>query len=360
MVNLIFKPAILALLTKCNKISYPTKITCQIYGNLAIIFLLKYSIFMVFSQNHKTLGIDRINKDMLRIALFLLTNLAVIIVASITLSLLGVGSYLQEGGTGLDLGNLLAFAAVFGFSGAIISLLISKPMAKWSTKAKVITEPRNEQEQWLFNTVDDLAKKASIGTPEIAIFPSNTPNAFATGCNKNKALVAVSQGLLQQMSRNEVRAVIGHEIGHVANGDMITLSLIQGVINTFVIFFARVAAYFVNKVILKNNESTGPGFYITAIIFDIVFGILASVIVMWFSRRREFRADEAGANLTSPQDMISALKSLQRVYEQPTNLPETVAAFGISGEGKQAKWSNLLRSHPPLEDRIKHLEQGQY
>jgi heat shock protein HtpX len=289
---------------------------------------------------------------MMRIVLFLLTNLAVIAVASITLSLLGVGSYLEQGNN-LNLNNLLAFCLVFGMAGSFVSLLISKWMAKRSMGVQIIEQPQNASEQWLYSTVKELADKAGIGMPEVGIFHSDAPNAFATGWNKNNALVAVSTGLLQRMNKDEVAAVLGHEIGHVANGDMVTLALIQGVVNAFVMFFARIIGNFVDKAVFKNEHGPGIAFYITTFIAEIVLGILASTIVAWFSRRREFRADEAGAALTSNAAMASALMRLKETYDQPSELSGELVAFGIRGEGKL---SALFSSHPPLDDRIAALQ----
>lgn len=291
---------------------------------------------------------------MTRILLFLATNLAVIFVASITLSLLGVGNIHVAGGQ-LDLGNLLAFCLVFGMAGSFVSLLISKWMAKRSMGVQIIDSPQSEGEQWLLQTVKELSDKAGIGMPEVGIFSSPMPNAFATGWNRNKALVAVSTGLLHRMNRDQVKAVLGHEIGHVANGDMVTLALIQGVVNAFVMFFARIVGNFVDRAVFKN-ESDGPGFgyYIATIVAEIVFGILASTIVAWFSRRREFRADQAGAELVSPAAMISALAALQQTYEEPSELTGELVAFGIRGSGK---FSALFASHPPLDVRIESLRQ---
>lgn len=289
----------------------------------------------------------------MRIVLFLLTNLAVVLVASVTLQLLGFNGIQTSGGT-LDLQALLIFCAIIGFAGSFISLLLSKTMAKHGTGAQVIDTPRNETERWLLATVERQAKAAGIGMPEVAIFPSNQPNAFATGANRNNALVAVSTGLLEHMNRNEVEAVLGHEIGHVANGDMVTLTLIQGVVNTFVMFFARIVGHFVDRVVLKNEEGHGIGFFITTIVAEIVFGIVASMIVAWFSRRREFRADVAGANLSSRQAMISALDRLRIASGQPSQLPDSMTAFGISG-GLQQGLRALFSSHPPLEVRIQAL-----
>jgi heat shock protein HtpX len=289
---------------------------------------------------------------MMRIVLFLLTNLAVIAVASITLSLLGVGSYLEQGNN-LNLTNLLAFCLVFGMAGSFVSLLISKWMAKRSMGVQVIEQPQNASEQWLYSTVQELAEKAGIGMPEVGIFNSAAPNAFATGWNKNSALVAVSTGLLQRMNKDEVKAVLGHEIGHVANGDMVTLALIQGVVNAFVMFFARIIGNFVDKAVFKNENGPGIAFYITTFVAEMVLGILASTIVAWFSRRREFRADEAGAALTSNAAMASALMRLKETYDQPSELSGELMAFGIGGEGKL---SSLFASHPPLDERIAALQ----
>ncbi len=254
---------------------------------------------------------------MKRILLFLLTNIAVLVVLSIVLRLLGVDRILDESGTNLNMYNLLIFAAVFGFGGSLISLAMSKWMAKRLTGAQVIASPRNTAEIWLVDTVKKQATMAGIGMPEVAIFDSAAPNAFATGMNKNKALVAVSSGLLRAMNREEVEAVLGHEITHVANGDMITLTLIQGVVNTFVIFFSRVVGHFVDRVILKNEEGHGLGFFLTTIIAQIIFGILASIIVLWFSRQREYRADAGGAKLAGTPNMIAALEALKKMLLNP-------------------------------------------
>jgi heat shock protein HtpX len=289
---------------------------------------------------------------MMRIVLFLLTNLAVIAVASITLSLLGVGSYLEQGNN-LNLSNLLAFCLVFGMAGSFVSLIISKWMAKRSMGVQLIEQPQNASEQWLYSTVKALSNKAGIGMPEVGIFQSDAPNAFATGWNKNNALVAVSTGLLQRMNKDEVAAVLGHEIGHVANGDMVTLALIQGVVNAFVMFFARIIGNFVDKAVFKNEHGPGIAFYITTFVAEIVLGILASTIVAWFSRRREFRADEAGAALTSNAAMANALMRLKETYDQPSELSGELVAFGIRGEGRL---SALFSSHPPLDDRIAALQ----
>jgi len=285
-----------------------------------------------------------------RITLFLLTNFAIIIVFSIVINLLGIQPFLTQQ-YGLDLGNLLAFCAVFGFLGSFISLAMSKWSAKFATGAQVLASPRNNDEIWLMETVRHHAQKAGIGMPEVAIFPSNDMNAFATGMFRNSALVAVSTGLLQRMDRNEIEAVLGHEISHVANGDMITLSLIQGILNTFVMFFARVVGYVVDKAVFKNDRP-GIGYFATTIVCEIVFGILAMMIVMWFSRRREFRADAGGARLTSKEDMIAALQRLEQA--QDINLPGQLNAFGI--HGKKSGLSQLFMSHPPLQERINALK----
>ncbi|WP_417222495.1 protease HtpX [Amphritea sp.] len=292
---------------------------------------------------------------MMRIGLFLLTNIAVIALASITLSLFGVGSILQANGVDMDLGNLLAFCAVFGFAGSFVSLFLSKFLAKRSSGTEIITQARTADEQWLLDTVKELADKAKIGMPEVGIFPAQQANAFATGWNKNNALVAVSLGLLQRFRKEEIRAVLAHEIGHVANGDMVTLTLIQGVVNTFVMFFARIIGHFVDRAILKNEQGHGIGYFITTIVAEIVLGILASTIVAWFSRRREFKADEAGATLASPHAMIGALQRLKAEYNVPDQMPETLTAFGISSHMKQG-FMALLSTHPPLDDRIAALQ----
>ena len=291
---------------------------------------------------------------MMRIFLFLATNLAVVLVASITLSLLGVGSYMTS--QGLNYSNLLAFCLVFGMAGSVVSLLISKWMAKRSMGVQVIEQASNADQQWLITTVQELADKARIGMPEVGIFASAQPNAFATGWNRNNALVAVSTGLLDSMSREEVKAVLGHEIGHVANGDMITLTLIQGVVNAFVMFFARIIGSFIDRAVFKNENGHGIGFFIATFVAEIILGILASTIVFWFSRRREYRADIAGAELVNPAAMVSALARLKAEYEQPSEMPSEMVAFGISGELKNSL-GGLFRSHPPLDDRIAALRQ---
>ncbi len=289
---------------------------------------------------------------MMRILLFLGTNLAVILVLTVAMQLLGIESLLHQNGVDLDLTALLIYSAVIGFAGSFISLFLSKWMAKRSMGVRIIERPRDPMEQWLLDTVARLAQQAGIGMPEVGIFNSSSPNAFATGWNRNNALVAVSAGLLNGMTRDEVEAVLGHEISHVANGDMVTLTLIQGVVNTFVIFISRVIGHVVDRVVFKVERGHGPAFWITAFIAEMVLGILASMIVMWFSRYREFRADAGGARLAGRQKMIAALRRLQQAHE-PQPLPDEMAAFGITG-GKVAK---LFSSHPPLEQRIAALEQ---
>ena len=291
---------------------------------------------------------------MMRILLFVATNLAVVLVASITLSLFGFDGFMAANGVDLDLGQLLVFCAVFGFAGSIISLLISKWMAKMSTGTQIITQPRTRHEQWLLQTVEELSREAGIKMPEVGIFPAYEANAFATGWNRNDALVAVSQGLLERFSPDEVRAVLAHEIGHVANGDMVTLALVQGVVNTFVMFFARIIGNFVDKVIFKNEEGQGIAYYVATIFAELVLGILASAIVMWFSRKREFRADEAGARLAGTNAMIGALQRLRAEQGLPVHMPDTLNAFGINGGIKQG-FARMFMSHPPLEERIDAL-----
>ncbi len=290
---------------------------------------------------------------MKRIVLFLATNLAIIVVLSITLQLLGVERILDQQGVGLDLQALLIFSAVFGFGGSFISLALSKWMAKRSTGAQVIEQPGNEVEAWLVETVRRQAREVGIGMPEVAIYDAPEPNAFATGMSRNNALVAVSTGLLQNMSRDEVEAVLGHEVSHVANGDMVTLALIQGVVNTFVIFFSRVIGYLVDRVVFKTERGHGPAFYVTAIIAEILLGILATIIVMWFSRQREFRADAGGAALAGREKMIHALERLA-AFSGQSHLPDQLAAFGINGRiGRGIV--RLFMSHPPIEERIAAL-----
>ena len=287
---------------------------------------------------------------MKRIVLFLVTNLAVLLVLSIVLRVLGLDRAV-EANAGLQMGPLLAFSAVVGFTGAIISLLISKPMAKWSTGAQVIVQPANQHEAWLVETVRRLATKAGIGMPEVAMYEGE-PNAFATGAFKNSALVAVSTGLLQSMNKEEVEAVLGHEIAHVANGDMVTLTLIQGVVNTFVVFFARIVGSIVDRTIFRTERGNGIGYFITVIVAQMVLGVLASMIVAWFSRRREFRADAGSAQyLGTPQPMMNALARLSGLA--PGELPKAMSGFGITDkEGIMA----LFATHPPIADRIAALQ----
>jgi heat shock protein HtpX len=287
---------------------------------------------------------------MKRIFLFILTNLAVVTVISITLRLLGVDRWMDETG-GINFSALLVMSAVIGFAGSLISLAMSKWSAKRMVGAQVIDNPSDPTERWLVDTVKRQALSAGIGMPEVAIYDAPDVNAFATGWNRNDALVAVSTGLLRNMSRDEVEAVLAHEISHVANGDMVTLALIQGVVNTFVIFFAKLFGYFVDRVILKNDRGHGIGMVVAEIAAQLVLGILASTIVMWFSRQREFRADAGGANLAGRQKMIAALERLKVNHEQAT-LPEQMAAFGISGGKSFAK---LFMTHPPLDERIEAL-----
>jgi heat shock protein HtpX len=287
-----------------------------------------------------------------RVGLFLLTNLGVIIVIGTIVNIFGLNRFLNE--NGLDLESLFVFSLVIGFAGSIISLLMSKQMAKRAVGARVIAEPLNQEELWLMQSVDKLSQKAGIKMPEVAIFEDMSPNAFATGAFKNDALVAVSRGLLKSMNKREVEAVLGHEIGHVANGDMVTLTLLQGVVNTFVIFFARVIGYAVDRVILKNrSENVGIGYMVASILAEIVLGVLAMIIVMAFSRYREYRADEAGAYLSSRENMIAALQALARSKEEP-HLPAQIKSFGINGKGLMS----LFSTHPSLEERIEKLKKS--
>jgi len=286
---------------------------------------------------------------MKRIVLFLLTNIAVLLVLSVVSSVLGVDRFLTE--NGLNMGALLAFSAIFGFGGAIISLLMSKTIAKWSTGAQVIDAPRNESETWLLGTVKKLADKAGVQMPEVAVYEGE-PNAFATGAFRNSSLVAVSTGLLGSMSREEIEAVLGHELAHVANGDMVTLTLIQGVVNTFVVFLSRVVAFFVDRIVFRTERGTGPGYFITMIVCQIALGVLASLIVAWFSRRREFRADAGSARyLGTPQPMMHALARLGGL--PPGELPKSLTGFGITD--RAGIWA-LFATHPPIEERIRALQ----
>ncbi len=296
-----------------------------------------------------------------RIVLFLLTNLAVVAMLGIVGRLLGVDSMLARQGGGLNLGSLLIMSAVMGFAGSLISLALSKKMAKWTTGARVIDTPRGEDERWLVETVHRLARTAGIGLPEVAVYDSPDMNAFATGARRDSALVAVSTGLLHGMRRDEVEAVLGHEVAHVANGDMITLTLLQGVLNTFVIFLSRVVGFVVDKFLNRSEDGEessgmGVGYFVTSLVLQLVFGIFASMIVAWFSRRREYRADTGGAELVNPQAMASALNRLRMQQGEPSLLPSNMQAFGIRGGGMLA----LFASHPPLEERIARLVDGSW
>jgi heat shock protein HtpX len=293
---------------------------------------------------------------MKRIFLFLLTNLAIMLVLGVVISVFGLGQVLDAQGVDLDLQALLVLSAVVGMTGSFMSLAMSKFMAKRMTNATVIESPRTEQEQWLFRTVQYQAQAAGIGMPEVAIYDAPDMNAFATGMSRDNALVAVSTGLLRGMNRDEVEAVLAHEVSHVANGDMITLALIQGVVNTFVFFLSRVIGHLVDRVVFKTERGHGPAYWVTAIIAQVVLGILASAIVMWFSRQREFKADAGGADLAGRQKMISALRRLQQSVNEP-HLPEQLEAFGIAG-GMGAGMKRLFMSHPPLEERIEVLQRS--
>jgi heat shock protein HtpX len=290
---------------------------------------------------------------MKRIVLFLATNLAIVILLGIVLRLLGVDSLLAAQGSGLNLTSLLIFSAVVGFAGSLISLALSKTMAKRLMGVHVIAQPRNETESWLVNTVQRQAQQAGIGMPEVGIFDAAEPNAFATGARRDAALVAVSSGLLRSMSQAEAEAVLGHEVSHVANGDMVTLALIQGVVNTFVIFLARIVGYTVDRTVFRTEQGHGPAFWVTTIVAELVLGLFATMIVMWFSRQREFRADAGGARLAGRGQMIGALERLRQRPGAP--LPEQFAAFGISS-GRRANLMKLFMSHPPLEARIAALQ----
>ena len=291
---------------------------------------------------------------MMRILLFLATNAAVLVLISIVFQVLGLEGILAENGVDLNLQALLVMSAVIGFGGSFISLALSKFMARRAMGVQVIEQPRNQTEQWLLDTVRRQAEQAGIGMPEVGIFHAPEPNAFATGARRNNALVAVSTGLLQAMGPDEVEAVLGHEVAHVANGDMITMGLLQGVVNTFVIFLSRVIGHTVDRVVFKTERGYGPAYFITSIVAQVFLSIIASTIVMWFSRRREFRADAGGAELAGRQKMISALQALQRRAE-PQDLPGEFAAFGING-GFGAGLKRLFMSHPPLQERIAALQ----
>ncbi len=289
-----------------------------------------------------------------RVGLFLLTNIAVLAVLSISMRVLGIDQMLANQDFGINLTGLLIMAAVIGFTGSFISLAMSKWMAKRSMGVQLIEQPGNSHERWLVETVRRQAQQAGIGMPEVGIFDSPQPNAFATGMNRNNALVAVSSGLLQSMSQDEVEAVLGHEVSHVANGDMITMGLIQGVLNTFVIFLSRVIGTIVDRVVFKNERGFGPGYFIVSIICELILGIFAAMIAAWFSRRREFRADEGGAQLAGTQKMIAALQRLQQGQDRAEDMPGELAAFGISG-GLKHGIAAALMTHPPLEQRIAAL-----
>lgn len=296
---------------------------------------------------------------MLRIGLFMATNIAILALFTIIFQVLGLEQYLAAQGINANLTGMLIMCAMFGFGGSFISLLISKWMAKRSSGTQIISQPSTPDERWLMETVADLAKKANIGMPEVGIFPAQQSNAFATGWNKNNALVAVSAGLLHRFDKEEVRAVLAHEIGHVANGDMITMTLIQGVLNTFVMFFARIIGSIIDKAVFKNERGNGIGYFVIVMVLQVVLGIFASMIVMAFSRWREFRADNAGAQLAGRGAMIAALQKLQAETQAhvPNQMPDTLTAFGISSGWKQHA-SRLFMSHPPLEERIETLRRG--
>lgn len=291
---------------------------------------------------------------MSRLFLFLLANFGVLAVLSMSMRLLGVDAYLAQQGGAFQLNGLLIMAAIMGFAGSFISLAMSKMMAKRSMGVQLIETPRNKTEQWLLNTVKRQANEAGVGMPEVGIFEANVMNAFATGMNKNNALVAVSTGLLQQMSRDEVEAVLGHEMSHVANGDMVTMGLLQGVLNTFVIFFSRIIGMLVDRVLFKIERGIGPGYWIGSIVAEVVLGVVAAIIASWFSRRREYRADEGGARLAGTGKMIAALERLRHAHE-PQGMKGEMAAFGISAG---TTLTELLSTHPPLEKRIAALKAG--
>jgi heat shock protein HtpX len=288
---------------------------------------------------------------MLRILLFLGTNIAIIALISITFRLLGIEGLLQANGVDLNLNALLLYSALIGFSGSLISLFLSKWLAKRSMGVRLIKKPANSLQRWLLDTVHAQARQAGIDMPEVGIFASAAPNAFATGWNRNRALVAVSEGLLDAMSRDEVEAVLGHEISHVANGDMVTLALIQGVVNTFVVFLSRLIGHLVDRLVFKTERGHGPAYWLVSIAAELLLGVLASIIVMWFSRRREFRADAGGASLAGRKKMIAALQRLQQAHD-PQPLPDEMAAFGISG----GNLKKLFSTHPPLQERIAALQ----
>ena len=290
---------------------------------------------------------------MKRIFLFLLTNIAVVLTLAIVAQLIGLNRYLY--GSGLNITMLLIFALFMGFTGSLVSLLLSKKMALWSTGAQIIVNPSNQAEQWLLKRVSDYAARAGIDTPDVAIYESDEPNAFATGAFRNQALVAVSTGLLQNMNESEVSGVLAHEVAHISNGDMITMTLIQGVVNTFTIFMARVIGFIVDRIILKNDNNYGLGYYVTVMVSELILTLLGSIVVMWFSRMREYRADEGSAQLSSPQDMIHALQKLQYLTDahQANALPKSMATMGISGSSSLL---GLFKTHPDLNDRILNIK----
>jgi heat shock protein HtpX len=319
-------------------------------SSIKIEFYCLFADCMLASVRKRVFVLHPKENIMKRIVLFLATNVAILLVLSIAMRVFGIEPYLTA--SGINMGSLLALAAVMGFGGSLVSLAISKWMAKKSMGVRVIETPSSSTEIWLVETVKKYAAEAGIGMPEVGIFDTPEANAFATGMNKNSALVAVSSGLLQAMTREEAEAVIGHEIAHVANGDMVTLALIQGVVNTFVIFLSRIIGHTVDRVVFKTERGTGPAFFITTIVAQLVLGILASIIVMWFSRQREFRADRGGASLAGKQNMIAALERLASLHPAP--LPEKMAAFGIAGGGASGL-KRLFMTHPPLEERIAAL-----
>jgi len=288
---------------------------------------------------------------MLRILLFAATNIAIMVLLSVVFKLLGLDGILQQNGVDLNLSSLLVYSAVIGFSGSIISLLLSKRMAKSSMRVKVITQPSDSYEEWMMQTVSRQARQADISMPEVGIFDHPSPNAFATGWNKNKALVAISTGLMRSMPKEEVEAVLAHEISHVANGDMVTLTLVQGVVNTFVVFLSRIIAHVVDRVVFKVQRGHGPAFFIVSMVAQVALGFLATVVVRWFSRWREYRADDGGARLSSRPKMIAALKRLKQGHKTEP-MPDEMAAFAINAGAVQ----KLFATHPPLDERIKALE----
>lgn len=292
---------------------------------------------------------------MMRIGLFLATNFAILLLVSVVFKLLGLEGFLAENNVDLNLTSLLIFCALFGMSGSLISLFLSKMMAKRGAHVQLIEQPRTESERWLLNTVKQLADAAGIKMPEVGIFPASESNAFATGWNRNNALVAVSEGLLRRFDKDEIRAVLAHEVGHVANGDMVTLTLIQGVLNTFVLFLSRIVGHVVDRTVFKTRDGYGPGYWVTVIVTQILLSVLATMIVMWFSRWREYRADAAGARLAGTTNMIGALQRLQSEYDAKSQLPNNLTAFGITS-GFARGFKQLFLSHPPLADRIAVLK----